>query len=162
MHNLFYNGILSVGYDANISEGASPFGDFVLLAPVIGGLIVVFLVKRFAPEAKGHGVPEVMDAISYNRGKIRGTVALIKALASAVSIGSGGAVGRDILTIALPWRHHGGRLCRCEHLGSASFGANASSAAIVGMAAILGAGTGGVMTAIVMVFEMTRDYVVIG
>jgi CIC family chloride channel protein len=55
----------------------------------------VFLVKRFAPEAKGHGVPEVMDAVFYKHGNIRGTVALIKALASAVSIGSGAAVGRE-------------------------------------------------------------------
>ncbi|MET4216612.1 MULTISPECIES: chloride channel protein [unclassified Bradyrhizobium] len=95
VHNLFYRGTLSVAYDANISEGPSPFGDFILLAPVIGGLIVVFLVRRFAPEAKGHGVPEVMDSIFYKRGKIRGAVALVKALASAVSIGSGAAVGRE-------------------------------------------------------------------
>ncbi|MGY4291958.1 CIC family chloride channel protein [Bradyrhizobium sp. i1.4.4] len=95
VHNLSFNGRLSVAYDANVSEGPSPFGDIVLLAPVIGGLIVVFLVRRFAPEAKGHGVPEVMDAIFYKRGKIRGSVALIKALASAISIGSGAAVGRE-------------------------------------------------------------------
>src|ERR1700744_1235818 len=95
VHNLSYNGRLSFVYNANISEGPSRFGDFVLLSPVIGGLIVVFLVRRFAPEAKGHGVPEVMDAIFYTRGKIRGTVAVIKALASAISIGSGAAVGRE-------------------------------------------------------------------
>lgn len=95
VHNLFYNGRLSLVYDANISEGASRFGDLILFAPIIGGLIVVFLVRRFAPEAKGHGVPEVMDAIFYKRGNIRGTVAVIKALASAISIGSGAAVGRE-------------------------------------------------------------------
>ncbi|WP_158667641.1 chloride channel protein [Bradyrhizobium guangdongense] len=95
VHNLFYNGRLSLVYDANVSEGASRFGDLVLFAPIIGGLIVVFLVRRFAPEAKGHGVPEVMDAIFYKRGNIRGTVAVVKALASAISIGSGAAVGRE-------------------------------------------------------------------
>jgi len=95
VHNLSFNGRLSFIYNANISEGPSRFGDFVLLSPVIGGLIVVFLVRRFAPEAKGHGVPEVMDAIFYTRGKIRGTVAVIKAVASAISIGSGAAVGRE-------------------------------------------------------------------
>lgn len=95
VHNLSYNGTLSFSYDANIMEGPSRFGDLVLLSPIIGGLIVVFLVRRFAPEAKGHGVPEVMDAIFYTRGKIRGKVAIVKALASALSIGSGAAVGRE-------------------------------------------------------------------
>jgi len=94
-HNAFYNGTFSVWYDANISEGPSRFGDWVWLSPVLGGLVVVFLVQRFAPEAKGHGVPEVMDAVFYKRGNIRGQVAIIKSLASALSIGSGAAVGRE-------------------------------------------------------------------
>ncbi len=56
---------------------------------------VVFLVKTFAPEARGHGVPEVMDAIFYNEGRIRPVVAVVKSLASALAIGSGSAVGRE-------------------------------------------------------------------
>ena len=95
VHNAFYNGRLSFVFDANQSEGPSRFGDLVLLSPVIGGLIVVFLVRTFATEAKGHGVPEVMDAVFYKHGNIRGKVALVKALASALSIGSGAAVGRE-------------------------------------------------------------------
>jgi CIC family chloride channel protein len=94
-HNALYNGTLSIWFDANAAEGPSRFGDFVILSPIIGGLIVVFLVQRFAPEAKGHGVPEVMDAVFYKRGNIRGKVAVIKSLASALSIGSGAAVGRE-------------------------------------------------------------------
>ncbi|MET4492848.1 chloride channel protein [Bradyrhizobium sp. LA7.1] len=94
-HNAFYNGTFSIWYDANVSDGPSRFGDWVFLSPVIGGLVVVFLVQRFAPEAKGHGVPEVMDAVFYKRGNIRGQVAIIKSLASALSIGGGAAVGRE-------------------------------------------------------------------
>jgi CIC family chloride channel protein len=94
-HNAFYNGTFSIWYDANVSEGPSRFGDWVFLSPILGGLVVVFLVQRFAPEAKGHGVPEVMDAVFYKRGNIRGQVAIIKSLASALSIGSGAAVGRE-------------------------------------------------------------------
>ena len=56
---------------------------------------MTFLVNNFAPEARGHGVPEVMDAIYYNSGRIRPVVALVKSLASAVAIGSGAAVGRE-------------------------------------------------------------------
>ena len=95
IHNAFLRGVLSFHYDANVLEGPSRFGDFVLLSPIIGGLIVVFLVQRFAPEAKGHGVPEVMDAVFYRGGNIRWQVAVIKSLASALSIGSGAAVGRE-------------------------------------------------------------------
>ncbi|MDE2063737.1 MAG: chloride channel protein, partial [Bradyrhizobium sp.] len=95
VHNLFYNARLSAVFNANVSEGPSYFGDLVFFSPIVGGLIVVYLVRTFAPEAKGHGVPEVMDAIFYKRGTIRGKVAVVKALASALSIGSGAAVGRE-------------------------------------------------------------------
>ncbi|MCU1311858.1 MAG: Chloride channel protein, partial [Candidatus Angelobacter sp.] len=95
VHNASYNGKLSFVYDANIAEAPSRFGDWVFFSPVIGGLLVVYIVKRFAPEAKGHGVPEVMDAVFYKHGNIRGKVAIVKALASALSIGSGAAVGRE-------------------------------------------------------------------
>jgi CIC family chloride channel protein len=94
-HNALYNGTFSIWYDANVSEGPSRFGDWVFLSPILGGLVVVFLVQRFAPEAKGHGVPEVMDAVFYKHGNIRGQVAVIKSVASALSIGSGAAVGRE-------------------------------------------------------------------
>jgi chloride channel protein, CIC family len=62
---------------------------------VLGAVLVAYLVKNFAPEARGHGVPEVMDAIHYNKGIIRPIVAVIKSIASAISIGSGGSVGRE-------------------------------------------------------------------
>ncbi len=67
----------------------------IILAPTIGGLIVGPIIYFFAPEAKGHGVPEVMEAILLKGGKIRPIVAVVKALASAISIGSGGSVGRE-------------------------------------------------------------------
>lgn len=66
-----------------------------LIFPVLGGLIVGPLIYFFAPEAKGHGVPEVMQAIVLKGGRIRPRVALIKAFASAVTIGTGGSVGRE-------------------------------------------------------------------
>jgi CIC family chloride channel protein len=94
-HNLLFLGKFSVTYNANIHTVGSPWGFWVILVPVLGATGVVFLVKNFAPEAKGHGVPEVMDAIYYSKGKIRPIVAAIKSVASALSIGSGGSVGRE-------------------------------------------------------------------
>jgi chloride channel protein, CIC family len=95
LHNLFFAGEVSLHYDANIFTTPSRWGAFIILAPVIGAVIVTFLVSNFAPEAKGHGVPEVMDAIYYREGKIRPVVALVKSFASAFAIGSGSSVGRE-------------------------------------------------------------------
>jgi len=95
VHNGLYFGKLSAIYDANVFDPPSPFGIGIILAPVIGGLVVVWLVRNYAPEAKGHGVPEVMDAIYYKGGRIRMAVIFIKSLASAISIGSGASVGRE-------------------------------------------------------------------
>ncbi len=68
---------------------------FVLLTPVIGGLLYGPLVHRFAREARGHGVPEVMVAVAQRGGRISPKVAVVKTLASALTIGSGGSVGRE-------------------------------------------------------------------
>ena len=68
---------------------------FVVLTPVVGGLLYGPLVDRFAREARGHGVPEVMYAIANRGGRIPGKVAGVKALASAICIGAGGSVGRE-------------------------------------------------------------------
>jgi chloride channel protein, CIC family len=95
LHNLLFLGKLSFFYNANIHTPASPWGVGVILVPMLGAVGIAFLVKNFAMEAKGHGVPEVMEAIYYNKGVIRPIVALIKSLASALSIGSGGSVGRE-------------------------------------------------------------------
>ena len=67
----------------------------LLVAPILGGLVYGPLVARFAPEARGHGVPEVMLAVARHGGRIRPRVSLVKALASALCIGSGGSVGRE-------------------------------------------------------------------
>ena len=73
-----------------------PLGDFAVIVPVVlGGLLVGPMVFRLASEAKGHGVPEVMEAVQTKGGRIRPRVASVKALASAITIGSGGSAGRE-------------------------------------------------------------------
>jgi CIC family chloride channel protein len=66
-----------------------------ILIPAVGGLIIGPVVYFFAREAKGHGVPEVMDAVALKGGRIRKRVCAIKCLVSSICIGSGGSVGRE-------------------------------------------------------------------
>ncbi len=94
-HNLIFFGQLSLTYDTNQHTAASPWGAWIIAGPVLAAVVVAWLIQRFAPEARGHGVPEVMDAVYYQQGRIRPRVAVVKSIASALSIGSGGAVGRE-------------------------------------------------------------------
>src|SRR5487761_771974 len=68
---------------------------FFVVIPVIGGLLYGPLIYQWAREARGHGGPEVMVAVADNGGRIRWQVAVVKSLASALCIGSGGSVGRE-------------------------------------------------------------------
>ena len=87
---------------------------FLLLAPVVGGLIYGPLIYRFAREARGHGVPEVMYAVAERDGRIRPQVSAVKSLASALCIGAGGSVGREgpIVQIGAALGSAVGRLAR--------------------------------------------------
>jgi chloride channel protein, CIC family len=85
---------------STMDHGINPFVPLlgawvVVLAPVVGGFIYGPLVDWFAREARGHGVPEVMLAVAEQGGRIRPQVAVVKSLASALCIGSGGSVGRE-------------------------------------------------------------------
>lgn len=66
-----------------------------LIVPIIGGLLVGLIITRVAPEVKGSGVPEVMEAFAAKGGIIRFRVFISKAITSAITIGSGGSAGRE-------------------------------------------------------------------
>jgi CIC family chloride channel protein len=68
---------------------------WILLGPVLGGLVAGPIIAFFAREAKGHGVPEVMQAIALRGGRMRPRLVVAKVLASAACIGSGGSAGRE-------------------------------------------------------------------
>jgi len=67
----------------------------LMLLPAFGLLVVSWFTRRFAPEAQGHGVPEVITAVARNDGIIKPRVALVKILASGLCIGTGGSIGRE-------------------------------------------------------------------
>lgn len=75
-------------------ESQVPFYLKILL-PALGGLVVGPMIYYWAREARGHGVPEVMEAVAVKAGRIRPRVSLVKILASGLSIGCGGSVGRE-------------------------------------------------------------------
>ncbi|HEY3917102.1 MAG TPA: chloride channel protein, partial [Stellaceae bacterium] len=147
IHNVFFLGQFSFAYNANLFTPAGPWGAWIILAPVIGGIVVTALVDNFAPEARGHGVPEVMDAIFYKEGVIRPQVAAVKSLASAFSIGSGAAVGREgpIIQIGASL---GSTLGQLLHLAPWQRITMVAAGAGAGIAATFNTPIGGVMFAI--------------
>jgi chloride channel protein, CIC family len=150
IHNLVFLGSLSINYDASGFTPPSPWGAFVILVPVIGSVVVTFLITKFAPEARGHGVPEVMDAIYYGEGVIRPVVAVIKSVASAVSIGTGAAIGREgpIIQIGAALGSTVGQIVRMapwQRITLVAAGAGA------GIAATFNTPIGGVMFAIELI-----------
>ncbi|MGD8735543.1 MAG: chloride channel protein [Anaerolineae bacterium] len=88
-------GMQTLAYDGlgGLLDAIAPF--HLLIIPALGGAIFGPLIYYFAREAKGHGVPEVMEAVALRGGRIRPRVAVIKSLASAICIGTGGSVGRE-------------------------------------------------------------------
>jgi CIC family chloride channel protein len=99
-----------IGFFTWLATGHSQFGQagyvgsshlpwlglgFFVVIPVIGGLLYGPLIYKGAREARGHGVPEVMIAVADNGGRIRPQVSVVKALASAICIATGGSVGRE-------------------------------------------------------------------
>jgi chloride channel protein, CIC family len=90
-------GHVQFGQDGYVGSSHLPrlgLGFFVVI-PVLGGIIYGPLIYRYAREARGHGVPEVMVAVAENGGRIRPQVSVVKAVASALCIGTGGSVGRE-------------------------------------------------------------------
>src|SRR5580698_2483807 len=147
IHNLLFTAHAVVRYDANVFTAPAPWGPLVILVPVVGAIGVTFLVTNFAPEAKGHEVPEVMDAIYYKGGVIRPVVAAVKSLASALAIGSGSAVGREgpIIQIGASLGSSIGQLIRLQSWQRITLVAAGAGA---GIAATFNTPIGGVIFAI--------------
>ena len=70
-------------------------GAWVIVMPVIGGVIVGFMAKYGSPKIKGHGIPEAMEAVLINRSRIQPRVAILKPISAAIAIGTGGPFGAE-------------------------------------------------------------------
>src|SRR5579875_3126 len=85
------------GQQGRVASSHLPFlgAGFFVLIPVVGGFVYGPVIYKWAREARGHGVPEVMIAVAEKGGRIRPQVSVVKAVASALCIGVGGSVGRE-------------------------------------------------------------------
>jgi CIC family chloride channel protein len=75
--------------------GSHHLGAWVILVPVIGGLVVGVMAKYGTPKIKGHGIPEAMEAVLTNRSRIEAKVAILKPISAAIAIGTGGPFGAE-------------------------------------------------------------------
>jgi len=78
-----------------ISPRHNQLGGWVILIPVIGGIIVGFMAKYGSSKIKGHGIPEAMEAVLVNRSRIEPRVAILKPISAAIAIGTGGPFGAE-------------------------------------------------------------------
>ena len=90
--NIFYYHRLSL---ASVSPAGSPLGTWMLLVPVVGGVIVGLMARFGSDKIRGHGIPEAIEAILLNGAKVQPSIALLKPISAAIAIGSGGPFGAE-------------------------------------------------------------------
>lgn len=91
--NLFF--FQTISFSGETSPAQSTLGIFILIVPVIGGLIIGLMARYGSDRIRGHGIPEAIEAILLNGSKVQPKIALLKPLSSAISIGSGGPFGAE-------------------------------------------------------------------
>ena len=90
--NIFFFHNFSTAFS---SARLNHLGLWVIITPVIGGIIVGFMAKYGSPKIKGHGIPEAMEAVLANRSRIEPRVAILKPISAAIAIGTGGPFGAE-------------------------------------------------------------------
>jgi chloride channel protein, CIC family len=90
--NIFYFHRFATDFS---SARLNHLGLWVIITPVIGGVIVGFMAKYGSPKIKGHGIPEAMEAVLANRSRIEPRVAILKPISAAIAIGTGGPFGAE-------------------------------------------------------------------
>ena len=77
------------------SPEGSPLGYWIIVIPVVGGIIVGIMAKYGSSKIRGHGIPEAMEAVLVSRSKIEPKVAILKPISAAIAIGTGGPFGAE-------------------------------------------------------------------
>jgi chloride channel protein, CIC family len=90
--NLFYYHRFS---SLSVSPAGSPLGYWMVIVPVVGGLLVGWMARFGSDKIRGHGIPEAIEAILLNRARVDPKVAILKPISAAIAIGSGGPFGAE-------------------------------------------------------------------
>ena len=77
------------------SPEANTLGPWVIVVPIVGGIIVGFMAKYGSPRIRGHGIPEAIEAVVVSRSRIQPRVAILKPISAAIAIGTGGPFGAE-------------------------------------------------------------------
>src|SRR5215467_4867931 len=128
-----------VFYQTYSPELVSPvnhhLGPFVILAPVVGGLVIGLMARFGSEKIRGHGIPEALEAILFGRSRMEPKIAILKPLSSAISIGTGGPFGAEG-PIIMTGGAVGSLFAQSFHLSSAERKTLLVAGAAGGMAAI--------------------------
>lgn len=128
-------------------------GAFVILAPVIGGLIIGLMARYGSEKIRGHGIPEALEAILFGRSRMEAKVAVLKPLSSAISIGTGGPFGAEG-PIIMTGGAIGSLVAQMFHLSAAERKTLLVAGAAGGMSAIFNSPVAAVLLAVeLLLFE---------
>jgi len=147
----FY-GTLTTG---EVSPVGNHLGLWVILIPIIGGIIVGIMARYGSKAIRGHGIPEAMEQVLTNDSKIAPIVTFLKPLSAAISIGTGGPFGAEGPIIAAGGAF-GSLIGQLLNITAYERKILLTAGATAGMAAIFGSPVAGIMLAIeLLLFEFS-------
>ncbi len=149
--NLFFFQTFSL---ADRSPATHTLGAWVIVVPVIGGLIVGLVARYGSDKIRGHGIPEAIEAILFGKSRMSPKVALLKPLSSGIVIGSGGPFGAEG-PIIMTGGAIGSLIAQHFHLTAAERKALLVAGATAGMTAVFGTPVAAVLLAVeLLLFEL--------
>src|SRR5215831_7348639 len=138
---------------ALVSPAGHHLGPFVIVVPVLGGLVIGLMARYGSERIRGHGIPEAIEAILFGRSRMSPRVAVLKPLSSAISIGSGGPFGAEG-PIIMTGAACGSLIAQAYHLTASERKTLLVAGAAAGMAATFGTPLAAVLLAVeLLLFE---------
>jgi H+/Cl- antiporter ClcA len=148
--NLFYYHRFNT---ALVSPAGSSLGYWMVLVPVIGGLLVGLMARYGSDKIRGHGIPEAIEAILLNRARVDPKIALLKPISAAIAIGSGGPFGAEG-PIIMTGGAFGSLIAQGIHLTDAERTTLLVAGAAAGMSATFGTPLAAILLAVeLLLFE---------